>query len=157
VGKSVKSAMKNKNMEICQKRRVNMADEFYDYWLSTHGFLPKRTEPEILDWALDINFTDIDRESGRFKSQDTNVLYHGTIAEIRNSIESGGLKSAEGSACFTRNINHALDGFAVMGNYTMIGNGSVDEFIQEAVENGVIAGDNLKEQTRNAFEYWCQD
>lgn len=140
--------------EIEQK---NMADEFYDYWLSTHGFLPKRTEPEIPDWALDINFTNIDRENGRFDHQDTNILFHGTIAEIKDSIESDGLQTTEGAACFTRRISHALNGFAVMGNYTMIGNGSVDEFIKKEVESGTIAGNDLKEQAKNAFEYWCQN
>lgn len=135
----------------------NIADDLYDYWLSTHGFLPKRTEPEIADWALDINFTNIDRESGRFDNQDTNILFHGTTVEIKDSIESDGLRTTEGFACFTRRISHALNGFAVMGNYTMIGNGSVDEFIKKEAENGNIAGNDLKEQAKNAFEYWCED
>jgi hypothetical protein len=135
----------------------NMTGEFYDYWLSTHGFLPKRTEPKVADWALDINFTNIDRESGRFDHQDTNILYHGTIAEIRDDIELNGLRTTEGAACFTRRVGHALDGFAVMGNYTMITNGSVDGFIQKAAENGTIDGSDLKERAKNAFEYWCQN
>jgi len=140
--------------EIEQK---NMPDEFYDYWLSAHGFLPKRTEPEIPDWALDINFTNIDRDNGRFEHQDTNILFHGTITEFKDDIELDGLKTTEGSACFTRRIGRALDGFAVTGNYTMISNGSVDEFIQKVVESGVITGNDPKEQAKNAFKYWCQD
>ena len=137
--------------------RKNIADEFYDYWLSTHGFLAKRSEPEIADWALDINFTNINRENGRFDGQDANILFHGTIVKIIGSIKSDGLRISEGSACFTRRISHALDGFAVMGNYTMITNGSVDEFIRKAVESVAIAGNDLKEQAKNAFEYWCQN
>jgi hypothetical protein len=138
-------------------KQKDMADEFYDYWLSTHGFLKERTEPEIAGWALGINFTSINRESGRFDNQDTNILFHGTIAEIKDSIESDGLRATEGAACFTRRISHALNGFAVMGNYTMIGNGSVDKFIQDAVKKGIITGKDLKEQAKHAFEYWCQD
>ncbi len=84
-------------------------------------------------------------------------MFHGTIAELKDSIESDGLRITEGSSCFTRRISHALNGFAVMGNYTMIGNGSVDEFIKKEVESGTIAGNDLKEQAKNAFEYWCQN
>lgn len=138
-------------------KQEDMADEFYDYWLSTHGFLKERTEPEIANWALDINFTNMNRESGRFDNQDTNILFHGTISEIKNSIESEGLRVTEGTACFTRRISHALNGFAVMGNYTMIGNKSVGKSIQDAAEKGVITGKDLKEQAKHAFKYWCQD
>jgi hypothetical protein len=138
-------------------KEKDMPTEFYDYWLSTHDFLKERTEPEIADWALDINFTNINRESGRFDNQETNILFHGTISEIKDGIVSEGLRAKEGAACFTRRISHALNGFAVMGNYIMIGNDSVDKYIQGLVEKGVIKGKNLKEQAKNAFKFWCQD
>lgn len=139
------------------EKHKDMAEELYDYWLSTHGFLKERAEPLIPNWALEITFTNINKESGIFENQDSNVLFHGTINEVKDRIQSEGLRTKEGGACFTRRISHALNGFAVMGNYTMIGNGSIDKYIQGVVEKGIIKGKDLKEQAKNAFKFWDQE
>lgn len=134
------------------------AIDLYDYWLSTHGKISPRGEPKLDNWVLEIIFCGMDRESGRIKGQKLDFFYHGTVIKFRERIKQNGLRSAEGAACFTRKITHALESFALMGNYTMVGGGTVDAEIEKLVKQGVIDSQLTKEEkAKVAFRYWCRD
>lgn len=130
------------------------AKEFYDYWVSRSDPATSAEELDMPKWALDILFVNTNRETGLIDGQDTNVVYHGTTQNLLDLILSEGLRAREGSACFTRNIGHALERYAVMGNFSMITNGSVNEAIEALADQKLISD---KSQALSAFEYWCRD